>query len=170
MHLTVHENTGDLRNLLNGLSLLRSATVRVGLPASAGPKLRMILAIQEHGSPIMNIPPRPVVESTLSKPETRQAMAEPFAGALPAALAGDLAAVRSCFEAAGQAGADAIRAAIDAGLTPPNAPVTVSGGWVRNRPAGKNIPVAGKGFNKPLYDTGALFRAFSYEVDPSSGG
>ena len=28
----------------------------------------------------------------------------------------------------------------------------------------KGVKVGGKGFNKPMYDTGALYRAFSYEV------
>ena len=47
-------------------------------------------------------------------------------------------------------------------------PVTVSGGWVYNRMAKKGVPVGGKGFDKPLYDTGALYNDFDYEVKPRS--
>ena len=47
---------------------------------------------------------------------------------------------------------------------PANSPVTVSGGWIYNRAAHKSVYVPGKGKNKPLFDTGALYDAFDYEV------
>ena len=53
---------------------------------------------------------------------------------------------------------------IDAGVPPPNAPLTVHGGWIRNFSSGRPVHVEGKGFNKPLYDTGELYHAFSFEV------
>ena len=59
---------------------------------------------------------------------------------------------------------DAIRAYIDAGVPPPNTPLTVSGGWIRNFSSKKPVHVAGKGFNKPLYDTGELYNDFDYEI------
>ena len=71
----------------------------------------------------------------------------------------------SPLEAAGQAGADGIRAYIDAGIPPPNSPVTVSGGWIWNRKAQKGVHVPGKGFDKPLYDTGELYHAFTFEIE-----
>ena len=68
-------------------------------------------------------------------------------------------------EAAGKAGADGIRAYIDSNIPPPNSPVTVNGGWIYNRAAHKSVYVPGKGFNKPLFDTGALYDAFDYEIE-----
>ena len=136
----------------------------VGLPPSASGRSRLILAIQEHGAPIVRIPPRPVVGPALNRPDTRAAMASALLAGLQAAQKGDAAAARASLEQAGQAGADGIRAYIDAGIAPPNAPITVSGGWMRSRVSGKPVYVSGKGFNKPLYDTGELYASFSYEV------
>ena len=36
--------------------------------------------------------------------------------------------------------------------------------YKRSLKAKKGVPVAGKGFNQPLYDTGALYNDFDYEV------
>ena len=58
----------------------------------------------------------------------------------------------------------AIRAYIDTHIPPPNSPVTVNGGWIWNRKARKGVYVSGKGFDKPLFDTGALYDAFGYEI------
>lgn len=38
----------------------------------------------------------------------------------------------------------------------PNAPITIHGGWMRNKVTGKPIYIKGKGSDKPLIDTGAL--------------
>ena len=99
-----------------------------------------------------------------SKAVYRDAMAEEMLSAVSAAMDGDMDAVRSSMEAAGQAGADAIRGYIDAGVPPPNAPLTISGGWIRNFSSGKPVCVAGKGFDKPLYNTGELYNDFDYEI------
>ena len=125
--------------------------------------MQFILAVQEHGSPVMHIPARPVIQPALSRPETRQAMAEAMKSAVRAAWEGK--DPRPALEAAGQAGADGIRAYIDSHIPPPNAPATVEGGWVYNRKARKAVYVPGKGFNKPLYDTGTLYDAFGYEIE-----
>lgn len=164
MRLTIHEDPERWQKRLRVLKKLKKTTVQVGLPESAGGRLRFILAVQEHGSPVMNIPARPVIAPALSREETRRQMAEGLLSAARSAWEGDVSGIRSGFAAAGQAGADAIRAEIDAGLSPPNSPVTVEGGWLYNRPAGKAVYVPGKGFNKPLYDTGKLYDAFGYEI------
>ena len=72
---------------------------------------------------------------------------------------------RPDLEAAGQAGADGIRAYIDSHIPPPNSPATVNGGWIWNRAAKKDVYIKGKGFNKPLFDTGNLYNAFGYEIE-----
>ena len=164
MNINLTEHTEDFPKRLEALHFLSTHAVQVGLPSNASPRNRMILAIQEHGSPIMHIPPRPVVEPALQSEETQTAMAACFLDAIKAACEGDLPAAQATLEQAGQTGADAIRAAIDEGVPPPNSPVTISGGWIYNHPAHKGVYVKGKGFDKPLYDTGELYNAFSYEI------
>ncbi len=163
MRLTIQDDPELLEKRIRALQKLKNAKVKVGLPASAGGRLSFILAVQEHGSPIMHIPSRPVIAPALARPETRQAMAEEMRNALQAAWEGK--DFHPALEAAGQAGADGIRAYIDAGISPPNSPVTVNGGWIWNRPGRKAVYVKGKGMNKPLFDTGALYNAFGYEVE-----
>ena len=165
MKITVHDDPETMGKRIRALKKLKSMNVKVGLPASAGDRLRFILAVQEHGSPMMRIPSRPVIRPALAKPETRSAMAEAMKDAVRAAWEGEDGAARAAMESAGQAGADGIRAYIDEGIPPPNSPATVNGGWIYNRAAKKGVYVPGKGFNKPLFDTGALYDAFGYEID-----
>ena len=162
MKLTIHDDPELLTERLRALKKLKSTEVKVGLPSSAGGRLHFILAVQEHGSPIMRIPPRPVIRPALSKPETRAAMAEAMKGAVQAAWSGE--DPRPSMEAAGRAGADGIRKYIDSNIPPPNSPVTVNGGWIWNRKAKKGVYVRGKGSDKPLFDTGTLYDAFDYEI------
>ncbi len=163
MRLIAKDNPELLARRIRALQKLKTMKVKVGLPASAGDRLRFILAVQEHGSPLMRIPSRPVIRPALAKPETRSAMAEAMKDAVRAAWGGE--DPRPALEAAGQAGADGIRAYIDSGIPPANSPVTVRGGWIWNRAAKKGVYVPGKGFNKPLFDTGTLYDAFDYEVE-----
>ena len=143
---------------------LSERRIEVGLTSSAPSRSRFLLAIHEHGSPIMRIPARPVIAPALSQPETVSAMQAEAVNALTAAHEGDAGGARSALEAAGQAGADGIRSYIDAGIPPPNAPVTLSGGWIYNRVAKTGAPVRGKSGSTPLKDTGALYNSFSYEI------
>ena len=165
MKFTIHDDPELLTERLRALKKLKTATVKVGLPASAGGRLHFILAVQEHGSPVMRIPPRPVVAPALARPETRQKMAEYMKAAVQAAWSGS--DPRPALEAAGQAGADGIRAYIDSNIPPPNSPATVNGGWIWNRAAKKAVYVTGKGFDNPLFDTGTLYNAFGYKIDKS---
>ena len=163
MKFTIHDDPELLTERLRALKKLKTATVKVGLPGSAGGRLHFILAVQEHGSPMMHIPSRPVIRPALARDETPTAMASAMKDAIAAAWEGknpgpDL-------ETAGQAGADGIRAYIDSHIPPPNSPATVNGGWIWNRAARKAVYVKGKGFNKPLFDTGTLYDAFGYEIE-----
>ena len=150
---------------LQALKNLAKKQIKVGLPSTSGGNLSFILGIQEHGSPVNRIPPRPVVKPALSSPQVRTAMSEALLTAISAAWEGDSSAANSALESAGQAGADGIRAFIDSGISPPNAPITVSGGWMRNRVSGKPVHIPGKGASHPLVDSGALYAAFSYEIE-----
>ena len=106
MKLNIHDDPEALSRRIQALRKLKTMNVKVGLPASAGGRLRFIIAVQEHG-----------------------------------------------------------RKVIAAGIPPANSPVTVSGGWIYNRVAHKSVYVSGKGKNKPLFDTGALYDAFDYEIE-----
>ena len=108
--------------------------------------------------------PRPVVEPALAQETLRAEMAEIMMESCEAALAGDLPGTKAGLEKAGQRGADGIREYIDAGIDPPNAPVTLSGGWIYNRVAKKGVLVKPKNGSTPLKDTGALYSDFDYEI------
>ena len=164
MNFTFTENTSLLSARFSALEYLRTHRVDVGLTSSASPRSRMLLAVHEHGAPAMHIPARPVIAPALSAEPARQEMAFAMTEAVSAAMEGNPSAMESALSDAGEAGVRAIRNYIDAGVPPPNAPVTVQGGWVYNRVAKKGVPVEGKGFDKPLYDTGQLYRDFDYEI------
>ena len=164
MKLKIQENPEELQKRIRTLQKLKKSAVNDGLPPSAGGRLRLILAVQEHGSPLLRIPPRPVIAPALAKEETQDAMAEHMNEAVRSAWQGNEAAAKAALNEAGKAGADGIRAYIDAHIPPPNSKATISGGWVYNRAARKSVYVPGKGFDKPLYDTGELYNAFSYEI------
>ena len=164
MHFTFNQDELFLSARFSALEYLRTHRVDVGLTSSASPRSRMLLAIHEHGAPAMHIPARPVIVPALSAEPARQEMASSMTAAVSAAMEGNPSAAESALSAAGEAGVKAIRNYIDAGVPPPNAPVTVHGGWVYNRVAKKGVPVEGKGFDKPLYDTGQLYRDFDFEI------
>ena len=161
--MIINEDSERIEGMLDALKYLNTHCVDVGL-IHAGGKLAFILGIQEHGSPIMRIPPRPVVDPGLHSAETQSAMGEAALKALESAVEGDSAAAEEGLEAIGQAGADGIRAYIDAGIPPANSPVTLSGGWIYNRVAKKGVPVKGKKGSTPMKDTGALYEDFDWEI------
>ncbi len=164
MNLAMTESPEELDKIRKALETLRKTKLTVGLPEGAPERSRWLLALHERGAPAMNIPPRPVVAPALSQASVKEAMAEALSSACRAAAEGDEAGVRQGFEKAGEAGVQGIRDYIDDGIKPGNAQVTISGGWVYNRIAKKSVHVSGKGFDKPLYETGALYNSFGYEV------
>ncbi len=166
MKFTVNEDTAQEKALNDSLKLLKSTHVEVGLPAAASGRSQWLLALHERGAPGAHIPPRPVVGPALAREKTRAAIADGLLQACEAAAKGDSAGIKDGFEQAGKAGADGIRDYIDSGIQPGNAPLTVEGGWIRNFSSGKPVHVPGKGFDKPMYDTGELYESFDYEVKP----
>ena len=164
IRLTVTENTEQMKKRQQCIRYLATHTVDVGLTSQASGRSRMLLAIHTHGAPAMRIPPRPVVQPALSRGAVRGEMASRLTEACASAMAGDLPGTASALEAAGQAGVDGIHAYIDAGIDPPNAPVTLSGGWIYNRVAKKGVRVSGKQGSTPLKDTGALYNDFDWEI------
>ena len=162
--LLIHEDPGQPEKRNKCLEYLRKHRVNVGITSSASGRSKFLLRIHTHGSPVMRIPPRPVVAPALAQESLRAEMGEKLLASCEAAYRGDLSGTRAGLEAAGQRGAEGIREYIDAGIDPPNSPVTLSGGWIYNRVAKKGVSVGGKGFNLPLVETGALRNDFDYEI------
>lgn len=164
LKITVTENTEKIKKRAECLKYLQRHRVDVGLTSKASARSKFLLGIHTRGSPVMRIPPRPVVRPALAKEALRAEMAECLVTSCEAASKGDLSGTQAGLESAGLRGADGIREYIDAGISPPNSPVTLSGGWIYNRVAKKGVPVSGKSGDKPLFDTGALYNDFDYEI------
>ncbi len=158
------EDTKKIDSREKCLEYLHKHKVDVGLTSTASGRSKFLLGIHSRGSPIMRIPPRPVVQPALAQEGLRAGMAEIMLASCEAAMEGDMAGTRQGLEDAGQRGADGIREYIDAGISPPNSPVTLSGGWIYNRVAKKGVPVEGKAGSLPLVDTGALYEDFDWEI------
>ena len=162
--LTFREDTELLENRDKCLEYLRKNKVDVGLTSSASGRSFFLLGIHTRGSPIMHIPPRPVVEPALAQESLKEEMGEFLVDSCEAAFEGDMSGTVAGMENAGQRGADGIREYIDGGIAPPNAPVTLSGGWIYNRVAKKGVLVGGKSGSTPMKDTAALYEDFDYEI------
>ena len=162
--LIVTEDTDLLDKRKKCLDWLRKHRVDVGLTSTASGRSKFLLGIHTRGSPIMRIPPRPVVQPALAQEGLRAEMGEKLLASCEAAFQGDLSGARAGLEEAGQRGADGIREYIDARISPPNSPVTLSGGWIYNRVAKKGVLVSGKNGDTPMKDTGALYEDFDYEI------
>ena len=162
--LRITEDTEQLENRDQCLDYLRHHAVDVGLTSSASARSRFLLGIHTRGSPIMRIPPRPVVEPALNQADLRAEMGEKLMGACEAALEGNLPETKKGLEEAGKRGADGIREYIDGQIPPPNSPVTLNGGWIYNRVAKKGVLVGGKSGSTPLVDTGQLRDDFDWEI------
>ena len=162
--LLLSEDLKKLEDRLQCLRYLATHTVEVGLTSTASGRSRTLLAIHEHGSPAMHIPARPMVKPALNQASVRAEMASAMQQACASALDGDMDGVTAALERSGQAGVDGIHAYIDAGIPPPNAPVTLTGGWIRNPVSGKPVKVKGKSGTTPLVDPGQLYNDFDWEI------
>ena len=164
LSLKMTEDTERLEKREKCLEFLRKHKVDVGLTSSASGRSFFILGIHTRGSPIMHIPLRPVVDPALHQEGLQQDMGEFLLESCEAAFDGDLSGTVAGMEGCGQRGADGIREFIDAGIPPPNSPVTLSGGWIYNRVAKKGVMISGKGGSTPMKDTAALYGDFDFEV------
>ena len=162
--LTFTEDTEHIENQKECIEYLKGNKVDVGLTSSASGRSFFLLGIHTRGSPIMHIPPRPVVEPALAQESLKEEMGEFLLDSCEAAFDGNMSGTVAGMENAGQRGADGIREYIDGGIAPPNAPVTLSGGWIYNRVAKKGVLVGGKSGSTPMKDTAALYEDFDYEI------
>ena len=161
---TYVEDLELLKKQIECLKYLQKHKVDVGLTSKASARSRFLLSIHTRGSPIMHIPPRPIVKPALAKVSVKTAMSNKMTAACEKAWKGDLAGVKKAMEESGKAGADGIRQYIDSQIPPPNAPITLTGGWIYNRVAKKGVLIQGKNGSTPMKDTGALYNDFDYEI------
>ena len=162
--LKITEDTVRIENREKCLEYLRKHKVDVGLTSSASGRSRFLLGIHTHGSPVMHIPPRPVVQPALHREGLQQEMSEFLMDSCQAAFDGNMAGTVAGMENCGQRGADGIREYIDGGIPPPNSPVTLGGGWIYNRVAKVGVYVGGKSGSTPMKDTAQLYNDFDYEI------
>ena len=164
MNVDYHADRKQIARIVQAKEMLTRTHVEIGLPESASARNRFLLALHERGAPGAHIPPRPVVRPALNDAGTQSDIQDGLLAACEAAAAGAPDGVIVGFERAGQAGVDGIHAYIDSGIEPGNAPLTIHGGWIRNFVSKRPVHVEGKGFDKPMYATGELYGAFSFEV------
>ena len=141
---------------------LRYHKLEIGLTSKASSKSKMLLQIHENGSPVNNIPARPFFRMALV--EANLDIGKFLKMACEAASDGDLVGVQMSFKAAGQSGVNKIREKIDSRIPPPNAPITLHGGWMKNKKSGKTFYVEPKSGDVPLVNTGAFRDSFNYEI------
>jgi len=147
MARTTLRGGGKLRAALAELSkkVDRGAAVRAGFFEKAtypdGTPVAAVAAYNEFGT--SRIPARPFMRNTIAQHEGQ------WGERLGKALVATGYDTSRCLGLAGESIALQIQDSIQQMRTPPNAPATI----------------AQKGFDKPLIDTGQMYRSVTYEVD-----
>ena len=152
---------------------LKPRRVRIGIPDGGGSHGELsnveLAFILTNGSPVNRNPPRPFLEPALEKPENQEKIVRHMKRAAAAAIEGNFGGAEAQLDMAGQAGEDAVKEYMESGAFAPNAPITVSGGWMKNPRRAKSpekaFYVKGKGSSKPLIDTGDLHDAITHIVE-----
>lgn len=167
--VVVKEFVKPILNLVNGAKWLKDTSVYVGVKDDKtvpGSELTMaqLLALLENGSPINNMPPREVLAPALSQDEVSSKTNGMLRKGAFEALRGNISGAEAEYKNAGELGANAVKEYITSGALAPNAPITVHGGWMRNKVSGKAVYVTGKRKNTPLINTGKLVDSIGYEI------
>lgn len=158
------KKTATMGSRVAVLMELARLKVDIGLLDDASERSKTLLRIHEAGSPIMNIPPRPVIKPALNDSMVKWTMTQHMKFAVECADKADRKGMMENLESAGKAGVEGIQHYINMGKTTPNALITIHGGWMRNKVSGKPFYVEGKGDKPPLVNTGQLLSEFSYKV------
>jgi hypothetical protein len=145
--------------LAEALKKLQKAAVYVGIPADRSLRTgddvtnAQLLYTHTHGSPLQNIPARPVIEPAIAAEDNAARISAELKQAAQSALASDTEAMHLHLEKAGQLGENAAKR----WFTDPR------NNWAPNAPA----TVEEKGSDKPLIDTGELRRSITHVVKDS---
>lgn len=141
------------------LEKLKQAAVYVGIPQAANLRTvgevtnSQLLYIHTNGSPLQHIPPRPVIQPAIAKPDNKALITSELKQAAHSTLEGDADAARDYLAKAGTLGANASKRR----FTDPD------NGWQGNAES----TIKAKGSDKPLIDTGELRRDITYVVKDS---
>lgn len=177
-----------MKGLLDKLKKIASLEVYVGIPEVTGPREvrteeiatkgeavsnAQLCYIHTHGSPVNNIPARPIIEPAIEAEDNKEAIAKQLGEASKALLDQKQTEVRRSLRLAGMEGQNRVRAWF---IDPRN-------GWAQNSPLtalrkveklrGKALKeVQGRlaasesigDISRPLIDTGQLRRSMTYVV------
>jgi hypothetical protein len=113
--------------------------------------------VQEKGSIINNTPPRSFLETPL-----QERLSEDIKNTnlLDKNLEIDYSFI-------GETAQNIVKNSFDTfggGVWSKNAPITIQGGWMKNKKSGKPFKAKGKGFDAPLTNTGRLKNSIDYRV------
>lgn len=106
------------------------------------------------------MPPRPFMRNSIDK---NKPVIQKNAAALMKNL-GEGITAKMVLTVLGEQQASFMAQEIDTGDFKPNAEITISGGWMRNKKSGKLFRVAGKKSDKPLIDTHQLQQSIHFVV------
>jgi len=151
--------TSNVGKLEDRLKKLQRAAVFVGIPQDHTLRTvgevtnAQLLYIHTHGSPLRNIPARPVIEPAIAAPDNKARITAELTQAAHSALEGDADATHLHLERAGQLGENASKRWFTDGRNhwAPNAPATIER----------------KGSDRQLIDTGELRRNITHVVKDS---
>jgi hypothetical protein len=145
----------ELKGILNALKKLENTQVLVGIPEESGARKdgdgvtnAELLYIHTHGSPINNIPPRPVIEPAIE--DDREIIGTLLGDAAKAAADGDDVRMMNALEKAGLRGQNTARLWFK---NPKN-------NWSPNQQA----TIDKKGSDRPLVNTGEMRDSIIYVI------
>lgn len=176
--LTVTKTSSALK-VNETLAKLARKQVLVGIPASNAKRKgeainnAELMYIHTNGSPMNNIPARPVIEPAIEQPETKKLITEQLKDAAEALFDGDEAAMDESLQLAGRLGANAAKRWF----------TDSRNGWPKNKPStvrNKLRKLRGTAYTEamdildsdgdimsidtPLIDSGELRRSITYVV------
>lgn len=152
--ITHTAKNGGIDGILKSLQTIRLSSVYVGIPQEKTQRRgdtinnASLMYIHTHGSPLKNIPARPVIEPAVAA--DKEKISAEYIKAVQAAANGDSANVLKALHRTGIAGQNAARNWFTDPRNnwPPNSPVTI----------------AKKGSSRPLIDTGTLRKSIIYVI------
>jgi len=151
----VHVNANDFE-IKDHIQTLANSDVLVGIPqkesSRKGEKINNaeLLFIHTNGSPLRNIPARPVLQPAIENKATNSAIVVQLDNAIRSLLNGDDSQYINSLNSAGMIAQNASRRWF---VNPEN-------GWAPNAMS----TIKAKGSNKPLIDTGEMRKAIVYVV------
>jgi len=154
---SVKKNDVAYKSVMDAIELLKKREVLIGIPENTANRKddestpvnnAELLFIHNNGSPVNNIPPRPVLEPAITQNQER--VSASLKVAIDAAVAGKKSEIQPALEKAGMEGQNIARKFFTDSTNNfvPNAPITIKR----------------KGSARPLIDTGEMRKSITYIV------